>query len=373
MRLKIQLGSVALQAALIFGFPNFAFAECPWVKWKPLEILAFNYDDTFISDLTAQQVKEDLECLRIVLKDSYSLQKMLPQNPIINRLDKAINQAQPFSSLQFLDQIFSLHQGLSDLHLGYQGGGNSKRFVTENPIRVSIDEDLDSEKIYDRPNYAYFRPGRLLPELTSGQKDFISFVGVHDKNLVLDLRGNRGGDNIFGQSLVESIFSKNQAIPRSKTTQIIGHLQHIGLCISTRIIYGDAVKEFCDRVKEAVKDLSFQQLLTTTLEEKINVYSGLRSTPYQAQIFILTDSECASACETIVEKLGVHPMAKVIGAHTAGALHFGNAMSLKLPHSGIWIKIPTLLETYERDAPEGRGYEPDVATTHIELGKIVRP
>jgi hypothetical protein len=346
-------------------------ADCPWSRMSGLAMMEFSYDDNFDAFLTAQQVREDLECLKIVLANSYALRLQYPENLILERLTNAIAGAAPTNSKMLSDKIFALHAGWPDLHLSYQvGGGRSNRFETQNPVNVAISEELEPEKIYERATYTYYKPGDLLPTLTQPQADFISYIKNNDANVVLDLRGNGGGDNTFGQALLDSLFTANQHIPQSQKSQVVGPLTFIGFCNTLRISYEVEGVHFCNQIKEMVSGLSFPELVSTSVEVEKIEYQGKRNEAYLSNIFVLIDSGCASACETIVEKIAAHPRATLVGAHTAGALHFSNPLSLKLPNSGIWIKIPTRFESFENDAPEGVGYAPAIETNFIDLDRM---
>ena len=60
----------------------------------------------------------------------------------------------------------------------------------------------------------------------------------------------------------------------------------------------------------------------------------------------------------------------MIGENTRGALHFGNAATFMLPHSGILVHMPTRSEVYENDAPEGIGYTPDIISDVVDLDQL---
>jgi len=79
------------------------------------------------------------------------------------------------------------------VHLGYQVNGVTKRYLGEAKIDVGISENLESEKIYDRGSFVYFKPSKILmPQLTDSQKSFIELIKKDDRNLVIDFNRSRG-------------------------------------------------------------------------------------------------------------------------------------------------------------------------------------
>jgi hypothetical protein len=362
-----------LKYFIIFGLTFSAAAHavvCPWVHKTGNDLLNPGRPSDEVVNLSQIQVQEDLSCLKIVLSQYYAYHITYPSNEIVSRLEKAMSNAKPLSNIEFLDQIFSFHNGYTDLHMSYQTAGVQKRFEIQNPIAVKLSEDLNAEQIYERSEYTYFKPGKLLPELTAGQSAFIEYLTKNDRPLVIDLRGNRGGDNAFAFSLVDVLFAKEQHVPGSAVTQVAGGLPYVGLVVTASYHYGDAVKDFRNQITQLFGSLPFDQLLSKKLDVENRNFVGKRPARYTAPIFLITDSQCTSACETIVEKISAHPNVKTIGAHTGGALHFGNAMSFILPNSGILIAVPSRAETYENQAGEGIGYVPNIEASYVDLNAL---
>lgn len=359
---------------LVFTFAGFfahADIECPWLKLKGQDLLHFSYSDDVNRDLTSIQIQEDLACLKILFENRYVGQDSHPEINLVGRLNKLSLAATPMKSTQLLDLIYNLHQGVPDVHLGYQVNGLNKRYSGEAKKEVAISETLDSEKIYDRGTFVYFKPAEILmPQLTDPQKSFVELIKKNDRNLVIDLRDVRGGGGPFPEELAENIFSTAQKIPQSKKLQVASGLSYIGLAVTTRIIYKDQIKDFFESVESMVKDKNIGDLISFRIEETLTDRVGQRSRPYQSKILLLIDGTCASQCETIVEVLSTHPNVSLVGQNTMGALHFANAISFTLPNSGIWVKIPSQTQVLENDAIEGVGYSPTVVSDFIDLNKL---
>lgn len=352
---------------------SFAYADisCPWLNLKGQDLIQFIYSDDINHDLTKTQIQEDLACLKILFENKYVGQDSHPEINLVGRLNRFSQEATPMKSTQLLDLIYNLHQSIPDVHLGYQVNGISKIYSGETKKDVGISENLESEKIYDRGNFVYFKPTEILmPQLTDSQKSFVELVKNNDRNLVIDLRDIHGGGGSFPEELAANIFSTTQKIPQSKKLQVISGLSYIGLAVTTKIVYQDQVKEFFNEVQSMVKDRNISDLISFRIEKTSTDRIAQRAVPYKSKIILLIDGTCASQCETIVELLSAHPNVSLIGQNTRGALHFSNAISFTLPNSGIWVRIPSLTQVLENDAIEGVGYQPTVKSEFIDLSKL---
>jgi hypothetical protein len=368
MRLKIWIIFAAF--TLMTAWAR-AGAQCPWLNLKGQELLQFSYRDDLDPALTTSQIQEDLACLKILLQNKYAALDRYPEINLMGRLNVLSQRATPSTSSQLLESIFELHRGMPDVHLSYQVNGIHKRFSGQEKREVGIKEQLEKEKIIDRGEYVYFKPAEvLMPQVTDAQKSFLEFVTKTDRNLVIDLREVRGGGGSFPEELAQRLFTVSQNIPQKKTQQIRSGLVHIGFAVTARIVYGDQVKDFFESIRESVNERMVSDLIAFEIEEEVTQRSGQRLQPFQSKIVLLIDGSCASECETIVELLSAHPNAKLVGQNTMGALHFSNAVSFTLPHSGIWVRIPSLVHILENDAEEGVGYVPHEFQEFVDLNQI---
>ncbi|PIS09852.1 MAG: hypothetical protein COT73_12485 [Bdellovibrio sp. CG10_big_fil_rev_8_21_14_0_10_47_8] len=236
-----------------------------------------------------------------------------------------------------------------------------------------LSEDLEEGKIIDRGPYVYFKTGRVPSPITKTQSDFIQFVRKQDRNLIIDLRGNGGGDDGFAHELARVLFTMGEPIPKTIKNQLLSPLGNIGYCLSLAISYGPEMgggKEDCNQIREAVTSLQFAQLLPYHYQTKIESLQGERPVLYKSKVYLIIDSTCASSCETIVEKLSAHSRVVTIGQHTYGALHYSNPGIFVLPNSETVVRLPTLRQDYENDAGEGVGYQPKIQTTNIDLDSL---
>ena len=347
---------------------------CPWLNQQGANFIHLDAHIEKNKNLTIEQIQADLDCLRILLENVYSYKDINPNHEILKKLANLSSSLQAMTSSEFIEKIFSIHSGHVDSHLSYQGGGIEKRFSSESKSEVKLNKDLEEGKIIDRDLFVYFKTGEVPDPTTKSQNDFIQLVRDQDRNLVIDLRGNGGGDDGFANELAEAIFTQEESIPQTKQVQLFSPLSKIGYCITLSIVYGPEIpeegKKFCNNVRNSFSKAPFAQLLPRNDQIKTVILHGKRSVTYKSKIYVITDSSCASSCETIVEKLSLHPRVVTIGQSTYGALHFSNAGTFVLPNSEIVVHLPTLRQDYENEAKEGVGYQPKIETSEINLNNL---
>lgn len=333
-------------------------------------MMAFDSDLSINKPLSKDKVEADLKCLKVLFQNYYVAQKIYGDKRLTSRLDREIQNPKPLSSQILMKRIFALHSNMTDIHLSYALGEEAARFKPTDKKVVQLSENLEHDVVHDKGSALYFRPGSLI-NFSPEQKSFIELISKVDKPLILDLRGNGGGDDDFAYALTEAIFTHDQKIPLTKRYQVHSPLQRIGFSLSLIMFGYDSAESYRNQVRNEVSSLSFSQLLPYQINEETEVLKGKRQTPFKSKITLIIDGGCASSCETIVEKISTHQSATTIGTNTSGALHFSNAMTLMLPNSGIVVRLPTLLHIYENDVPEGVGYTPDEELTYVDLQTLL--
>ena len=353
----------------IFFCLSASASECPWLQFKGSEMMAFDSAYSVDKSLTQDEVEADLKCLKILFKNYYIAQKIYGDDKLILRLNQEITSNKSSSSRELMARIFSIHADMTDIHLAYTLGDEGKRFQVVEKKEVKLSEELSHDTVYQKGNAFYFRPGSLINSSLQ-QQAFIELVRKTDKDLIVDLRGNGGGDDQFAYDLAEAIFTKDQKIPITKRYQVHSPLQRIGFSVSLFMHGHNAAESYRKAVRNEVEALPFQSLLPYQITEEVKRLEGKRANPYRSRITLIIDGKCASSCETIVEKISMHPKARVIGQNTLGAIHFSNVETFILPHSGIIVQLPTLLQVYENDALEGIGYRPNKVMSYVELSSL---
>ncbi len=220
-----------------------------------------------------------------------------------------------------------------------------------------------------RKNYSYMRIGTFGSySLNNAGLDYDQFLedSFRDlkrknvKNLVLDLRGNGGGDDNYGALLV-SYFAKEpfRYFERIEVTD-----DYTG--------YG------------TVRSSEGRNLMTS--HKGLSVWQP-QADRFDGKVYVLTDGWSFSTCADVATVLHHHKWATFLGEETGGGYDgntSGNSRTLRLPHSEININLPMWMYTTANigHAYYGRGVIPNypvvatpeefVAGTDVVLEKAER-
>ncbi len=185
-------------------------------------------------------------------------------------------------------------------------------------------------------------------------------------SLIIDLRGNSGGDDrkayelahlLFGGEFplpydalirnfsaanyalmannamvrLQNNFRNNEELDPTLLHEYLRNLNNIDKAVHNLL----PVVEF-DRKRELALDMHLDPLNFI-----FDVKNG-----FSKPIFILFDRECGSSGEILIDLLEYHPFAKRYGQPSSGTIHFGNAFPLILPYSKIKITIGQVFRKY---------------------------
>lgn len=157
------------------------------------------------------------------------------------------------------------------------------------------------------------------------------------KHLVLDLRGNGGGDDNYGALLVSYFADKSfRYFERIEVTDAYSG-------------YGSVSRSEGRNLMTSHKGLSVWQ-------PQANRFSG--------KVYVLTDGWSFSTCADVATVLHHHKWATFLGEETGGGYDgntSGNSQTLRLTHSGIHINLPMWMYTTANVGHSfyGRGVIPD--------------
>lgn len=157
------------------------------------------------------------------------------------------------------------------------------------------------------------------------------------KNLVLDLRGNGGGDDNYGALLVSYFANKP-------------------FRYFERIEVTDAYSGYGSVRKEGERNLMTSHKGLLLWQPEQNRFSG--------KVYVLTDGWSFSTCADVASVLHYNKWASFIGEETGGGYDgntSGNSRTLTLAHSGIKVNIPMWMYTTANAGHHyhGRGVIPD--------------
>jgi hypothetical protein len=346
-----------------------------------------SYDLKPRQHLSENQIKEDIKLLVYMLENGYGGRKYVPQDQFYQALTnlKKIELSDLSSNELCLTIEKSLTQ-IPDMHLAARiGDGFCSPLRKSKFIKGSIGPNLIPEDKVWGLNYIKVKKYKI-PVLSittfpnhedlkwNGFLDTILKIKKESKALIIDLRGNSGGDDSKGLAMVDYLFGQDAptSIAKIIKSQTPATFALLANAMKIRMLKlkqrGQEIPSFVQaRYDKAIEN--FRLAENKELEAEDIVF-GREAKPFNAKkaftkpILVLIDKECVSSCESTLEALLLHPYTKTLGENSGGFLHFGNIGYLVLPNSQIEVKIATDFWVYKDGRYlEGIGYTPNILTT----------
>ena len=178
----------------------------------------------------------------------------------------------------------------------------------------------------------------------------------HWKAIIIDMRGNGGGDSGTTDTIVKTIYGN--PTPYAKTIQWRNTPEAKYVLIS-RIAkqYKDEVdyKREHDRVNKIYTEAHQNKMIDRTPP----TYAFNPKKGFNKPIYILIDRHTMSSGEGILTQLRGHPFMTSIGEYSGGCGQYGNMGIVSLPND-IMLRLGTDYRTYDDGKIEGVGHKPDV-------------
>jgi hypothetical protein len=193
-------------------------------------------------------------------------------------------------------------------------------------------------------------------------------------SLIVDLRGNGGGDDTKAIELVSALLGYELDINWVREI-FCESAEAYALQINTyeRIIWNNyksknekAPSELINHLVELKEKalnlfINFPQGKKLIVEAESSVSSEHKIPKFDSDIFILIDPQTVSSGEWASLYLKNHPKAKIVGENTYGMIHFGNTGYLQLPNSGLIISLCMKInEISDGNFYEKLGVPPDI-------------
>lgn len=174
------------------------------------------------------------------------------------------------------------------------------------------------------------------PRSTLGKKLRAALAEARQaRGLVLDLRGNRGGDQGLARTLVRQLLHAPVTAGEYRYLRTRELAEHIPVIPSLPV------------------DPAHPRW-TTWQKDRLAPAPDHLAVP----LVVLTDALCASSCEVVARALSAMPGARLVGEATAGSS--GLPVIVMLPHSRLRISLPSWqARTPRGKLLEGHGVEPD--------------
>lgn len=180
--------------------------------------------------------------------------------------------------------------------------------------------------------------------------------------VVLDLRGNVGGDDAFVRRWFRDFTAGDLGSVETDALQSEVTLQGAINSAECRLQAQDDPASVAAERHELAR---LRSELGRAREPFRSVYEsdakeqGSAPREFAGRLIVITDSRCASSCETAVALARKLPGALIVGENTAGAGEFGQAERYRLPNTGVWMQAPTKWFRGELVPLGGRGFKPD--------------
>lgn len=208
-----------------------------------------------------------------------------------------------------------------------------------------------------------FMPFRILMEFKMYWNGFLNLVKskvVGVQLIIIDMRGNRGGDDTFGKKLSDLLAGTELKTPygRQWTSQNPQSVQLFVNLFAYRIrkikTKGNVVPKHLEALKNKFIDKRMDAIAGKIPKEKYDNWGSSRSMTnfdlnksVKKPIYILMDANCASSCESTIDFFEFNPLVKTVGENTAGYIHFGNNGLVVLKNSGIKVNVAMSYSGYK--------------------------
>ena len=166
----------------------------------------------------------------------------------------------------------------------------------------------------------------------------------NSKKIILDLRGNAGGNSEYARRFVENL--NGSAVLNLNYAK----LNTQGSRLAEISLHADNLHDY----EKAKKEILSETTAYWQCDEALPIYEG----QYKNDLIILADRETASSAEIMIKCVKDNvPQSIIIGENTSGTLNTGDTRYFYLPNSLIFLNVPTSIFVGIFD--EGTGFIPD--------------
>lgn len=253
----------------------------------------------------------------------------------------------------------------------------------------------NENSIYIRYSQCYFSNEEELDCLRAFAK--ASSLCRDKENIILDIRGNPGGDDSYSNSFYTAL-CYDRALDPFEADEELGEKPHKDSdYIQTNTVYSymalksymASIKAFADLENDFVKHLlsvlekmdeEQNQNPRRIIYKSNNTKVNIKKPVYKGKIILITDNNVCSSGESLVEQaylyFGHSKQVYHIGRNTAGCGAYGNICSYYLTNSGIGVNIGVSDFTgAQKIVPsshgEGKGYYPDFWCTDDDIADTI--
>jgi hypothetical protein len=316
-----------------------------------------NYKIEYGLNANSATVDTDITILLEALNEAYAGCEYLPKGEfdiLLSEIEKLRSLGDKIQLFEALKEIFSK---VSDSHLKtWQTIEDRSKKRKEKLYEIGTNIAAEEKVVVQ------FKDGNLLIGFDSFPmpndpvwENFIESIKEHLyksdlKSIIIDLRGNDGGNDHYGYELASLIYGGVFNHPISSQAVLQTPL--------SQLIQSNTFYKRNDEYFEAIRS-KFEFALTKEGVEKFRSFSGESSKTEitndccDKPLYILIDNETMSSGESTALCFEDYPKVKYVGQPTKGCIEFGNVGLLVLPYSKICIQ----LSTHKNIFRDGRVFE----------------
>lgn len=318
--------------------------------------------------LSEQEVEYDIAQTIYALNTAYSGKKFLPKGEFRTLIQNIEPLKAPYSAAELCEKIDSYMDAVSDNHLNAKFN-NKPCFKSPNGRDGKVGKNFYFEK-NDIPWKVRLshksKKNALLISITGFPKStspvWRGFIDTVKKQLpqadlvILDMRGNGGGDDSKGFELsallagteLKTPYAKQWNNPAPEAQQLFVNTfeywarldKEEGKLVPAYLL--DLKKEFIQKRDRAVRG----EKARDRESDEPQGHDFVLEKSIKRPIYILIDADCASSCESTTDFFENNPLVKTVGENTAGYVHFGNNGNVFLKNSGIKLQMAISYNSY---------------------------
>lgn len=240
-----------------------------------------------------------------------------------------------------------LRMCLRDRHVSLRGSGQS-RIRSDEPV-AAVDQNAPAVEVEDqhgvlcvtiRRFFGGADDDKRLWEWASGSLSHFS----HER-IVVDLRGNEGGNDAIMLEWLLPVLQAGVRIPGTSTGWFVGEAP-LGLWNSAALIEARDGLDAVPRWHRAHRHVPAPGDVLQVRREGDDgpLEAGVR--PWDGKMLVLLDGQTKSSGESAAWMLQHALRGRLIGARTAGMIEYGNIVPYVLPASGLHIGLTTKHNDY---------------------------
>lgn len=368
---------IILATALVLLFTSCAHKSEFKAEMLEIKKAQISYDGRILNQ---DKLEEDIDFTIWALQHAYAGSKYLPGSQFVN-LTTQLNQIKKSPSLsrqQFARALQRAFDSVDDAHLGVSAPQIEESVSARKP---SVGANIFSGK----PS-PYFTETVKVNNKTVGLISITKFPSSVDpiwgdfsadikkiwqvsEALILDLRGNGGGDDTRGFELASLLYGQKSPSFRVIVTRLTP--EALTIYRNTYFLKIENMKFQVGKIPEewtrtyaklttVIQDAKAGKVPDEETRSKSNAVLDKSKIP-KKKIYILQDAGCASSCESLLEALENHPYATTVGENTMGLIHFGDVSPFQLPNSAIRISAPIKYFKFpDNRFLEKKGYAPKI-------------